>query len=98
MPRLYRLTIAQQARDDIAQARRWLTQPGSGRHGRTRYAEVLRAIHDLQLAPGRWPPSEIAGLRERTITGYRLIYRVDIDAKHVRVLRVFGPFQDRADV
>ena len=94
---LYRLTIAEQARDDIAQARRWLTQPGSGRRGHTRYSELLRAIQDLRATPGRWPPSEIAGFRERTITGYRLIYRVDDDTQHVRVLRVFGPFQDRTD-
>lgn len=98
MPRAYRLTIAQQARDDIAQARRWLTQPESGPRGHARYSEILRAIQGLKDAPGRWPLNEAANVRERTVAAYRLIYRFDEDARLIRVLRVFGPFQDRADL
>lgn len=94
--RAYRLTVADQARREVSQARTWLTQSGSGVRGRARYAALVRAIQDLRTAPTRWPTGDIDGVRERSIEGHRILYRVDETARHVTVLRVFGPFQDRS--
>lgn len=93
--RRYVLSIAARASIDIAQAKAWLTQPGSGRRGWRRYADLNRAVLDLATSPLRWPPSEQPGLRERSFVGYRVLYTVDEARLAVRVLRVFGPYQAR---
>ncbi len=100
MPR--RLIYAPRARDDINDARRWLTQPGSGPAAWARLDAILSAIEDLRDHPYRWPRGRHSGVRERLCAGgWRALYEVDPDtgrddtAGDVRVLRVYGPGQDR---
>lgn len=91
----YRVDFPGTARADLANARRWLFQPGSGVRAHQRYAAILVAIQDLKISPGRWP-LEDHGVRQRTVGGYRMIYRLDEQNRTVVVLRIFGPFQDRS--
>jgi hypothetical protein len=97
MRRRYDLRIAERARQDIHNAKTWLTQPGSGPRGQLRYANLNRALLDLREAPLRWPLGDY-DVRERPIEGYRFFYVVDEDARRVTVIRLYGPFQDRADL
>ncbi len=99
---LRRLIYAPRARDDINDARRWLTQPGSGPAAWAKLDAILSAIEDLRDHPCRWPPGRHSGVRERLCAGgWRALYEVDPDtgrddtAGDVRVLRVYGPGQDR---
>lgn len=96
MTRRYALRVAALARQDILQAKAWLTQPGSGPRGHHRYATLNRAVLDLRHAPLRWPIGDNAEVRERPVEGHRLFYSVDVAARTVILLRVFGPFQDRS--
>jgi len=81
------LIYAPRARDDLAAIRRWLTQPGSGTAARRRLAAIRNAINRLRELPCEG--------------GYRALYEIIPDtgrnetAGDVRVLRVFGPGQDR---
>ena len=103
MARKPRLTIARGAARDLAEARRWLTQPGAGIRAAQRLAALGAAVRDLREHPCRWPKGEHPGLRERHVEGYRITYEVVPDtgdnatAGDVTVLRVFGPGQDRID-
>lgn len=97
------LIYAPRARGDIEAARRWLTQPGSGPVARRKLLAVLDAIEDLRDHPCRFPLGVHPGVRERLCAGgYRVLYRVrpdtgrDDNAGDVRVLRVYGPGQDRS--
>jgi hypothetical protein len=49
------LIVTERARRDLGQAKTWLTQPGSGLRGRSRYAVLLEAMNGLKAAPNRWP-------------------------------------------
>ncbi len=100
MPRT--LIYAPRARDDLEAITRWLTQPGSGPRARRRLAAVWAAIERLCEHPCRNPIGQHRGVRELPCSGgYRALYRVHPDtgrdetAGDVRVLRVFGPGQDR---
>ena len=93
---LPKLRVVDRARLDLAAIHSWLTQPGSGRKGHTRYAHVIAALLDLQTAPRRWPIGETPNVRERPVEGHRIYYRVSDDARLIEVLRIFGPWQDRA--
>jgi len=97
-----RLIIAPRARDDIDAARRWLMQPGSGPAAWVKLDAIPTAIEDLRDHPCRSPLGRHPGVRERLCAGgWRALYRVrpdtgrDETARDVRVLRVYGPGQDR---
>lgn len=94
MKRRYDLRIAERARQDIQEAKAWLTQPGSGTRGHTRYASLNRALLELRETPLRWPIGDY-GARERPIEAYRFFYFVDEAARRVTVIRLYGPFQSR---
>ena len=100
MPR--KLSYTNTALADISVARRWLTQPGAGPVARRRLLAILDAIEDLRAHPCRFPLGVHPGVRERICAGdYRVLYRVrpetgrDATAGDVRVLRIYGPGQDR---
>jgi len=96
------LFYAPRARDDLEGARRWLTQAGSGPAAWRRLSDLLDEIEDLREQPCLFPLGPHPGVRERLCAGgYRVLYRVVPDtgrnetAGYVRILRVFGPGQDR---
>ena len=91
----YALLFTARARRDLLALRRWLSQPGSGLPARLKIARISRALAELQFSPGRWPEGR-HGARERVVDGYLIAYRIDDARKQVRVLRIFGPYQDRA--
>ena len=100
MPR--RLTYTQTARDDLAGVRLWLTQLGSGPVARQRLAAIRVDAENLRQHPCLYPLGRHPGVRGRPCTGgYRVLHEIDPDtgrdgtAGDVRVLRVFGPGQDR---
>jgi plasmid stabilization system protein ParE len=97
-----RLIFAPRARQDLDAARGWLTQPGSGPVARRKLAAIWTAIEQLRDHPCMYPVGEHPGVRELPCDGgYRALYEVIPDtgrsetAGDVRVLRVFGPGQDR---
>jgi len=94
---LYRLEVSDAARADLASARLWLLQPGSGSRARSRYQAILAAIQDLKTSPGRWPPGDFPDVRERPVSGHRIFYRIDLEGRRVRIMRIFSPYQDRSD-
>ncbi len=101
MPRALR--YSDRALADLDSISRWLTQPGSGPVARRRLAAILTAVERLRLQPCLYPVGQHPGVRELPCAGgYRALYRVqpdtgrDATAGDVRVLRVFGPGQDRA--
>jgi plasmid stabilization system protein ParE len=96
------LIYAPRARDDLAAIRRWLTQPGSGTAARRRLAAIRNAINRLREQPCLYAFGDHSGVRELPCEGgYRALYEIIPDtgrnetAGDVRVLRVFGPGQDR---
>lgn len=94
--KLPKLRVTDRARIDLTSIHEWLTQPGSGRRGRARYAAVVAAMLELRTAPHRWPIGEAPEVRERPVDGHRIYYQVDDDARLIEVLRVFGPYQNRS--
>jgi plasmid stabilization system protein ParE len=99
------LIYAPRAREDIDAIRRWLTQPGSGPAARRRLKAIGAAINRLRQQPCLYPVGSHRGVRELPCHGgYRVLYRVIPDtgraetAGDVRVLRVFGPGQDRGTI
>ena len=100
MPRELLYTDAALA--DLDAIKLWLTQPGAGPRSRRRLAAIWSAIERLRQHPGVYPDGQHPGIRELPCDGgYPALYRVDSDtgrdatAGDVRVLRVFGPGQDR---
>jgi plasmid stabilization system protein ParE len=96
------LIYGRRARDDLTAIRGWLTQPGSGPAARRKLSAIRAAIRSLVRNPCLYPVGENPGVRELPCAGgYRALYRVrpdtgrDETAGDVRVLRVFGPGQDR---
>jgi plasmid stabilization system protein ParE len=97
-----RLRYTEKALDDLDAARRWLTQPGSGPAARRKLAAIRADIRRLQQDPCLWPAGDLPGVRELPAAGgWRVLYEVAPDtgrsatAGDVRVLRVYGPGQDR---
>ncbi|HET6236733.1 MAG TPA: type II toxin-antitoxin system RelE/ParE family toxin, partial [Acetobacteraceae bacterium] len=93
---------AQEARDDLEAARGWLTKPGSGPAARRKLAAIRADIQRLQQHPCLWPAGDHPSVRKLPAAGgYRAFYKVEPDtgrddtAGDVRVLRVYGPGQDR---
>jgi hypothetical protein len=77
-------------------------RPDAGPAAWTKLDAILSAIEGLRDHPCRWPPGRHSGVRERLCPGgWRAYYIVDPDtgrdetAGDVRVLRVYGPGQDR---
>jgi len=96
------LGYADDALADLAGVTRWLTQPDSGPAARRVLAAIWVAIEHLREQPCLWPIGQHAGVRELPCAGgYRALYEVNSDtgsnetAGDVRVLRVFGPGQNR---
>jgi plasmid stabilization system protein ParE len=96
------LIYAPRARDDLDAIRGWLTQPDSGQAARRRLTAIRTAINRLCEHPCLYPVGQHPGVRELPCNGgYRALYEVHPDtgrnetAGDVRVLRVFGPGQDR---
>ena len=94
----YAVVFTARARIDLLALRRWLSQPGSGLKARLKIARISRALAELQFSPGRWPVSRHEGAKERVVDGYLIVYRIDGGRGQVRILRVFGPYQDRSDL
>jgi plasmid stabilization system protein ParE len=97
-----RLIYAPLARRDLEAARDWLTQPGSGSAARRKLTAIWAAIEKLREYPCLYPVGQHPGVRELPCDGgFRALYEVLLDtdrdetAGDVRVLRVFGPGQDR---
>ncbi len=99
MPR--KLDYAPRALDDLERMRRWQHQPGAGARGKNRARRVLAAAKELKADPILWPVGAVPGTRERKIDGYTIVYEVVPDtndrriAGDVRILRVYGPGQER---
>ncbi len=97
------LIYAPEALADLEAAGRWLTQPGSGPRAWGRLAAIRADIRRLRQHPCLWPVGDTSGVRELPCAGgYRALYEVIPDtgsnqtAGDVRVLRVYGPGQDRS--
>ena len=100
MPR--ELSYTDKALADLDAAKGWLTQPGYGPAARRRLAAIWAAIEGLRDHPCLHPGGQHPGVRALPCAGgFRALYRVipdtgrDRTAGDVRVLRVFGPGQDR---
>ena len=93
----YVVVLSARSRLDLNAIRRWLTQPGSGLRAQLKIARIGRALTELQFAPDRWPIDPQTGVRRRVVDGHLIAYRVDVERLEVRVLRVFGPYQDRSE-
>jgi plasmid stabilization system protein ParE len=96
------LSFTSEALDDLDKIQAWLTQPAAGRIARSKLAALRASIRRLRENPCLFPIGAHAGVREMLGDGgYRALYRVSPDtgrndtAGDVRVLRVFGPGQDR---
>lgn len=76
MARPRRLTIARAAAQDLADARRWLTQPGAGARATQRLATLCAAVRGLRLRPCRWPAEEHPGLRDRRVESCRVVHQI----------------------
>jgi plasmid stabilization system protein ParE len=81
----------------------WLAQQGAGRAARRRLTAIWASIERLALHPCLFPVVHHPGVRELPCDGgYRVLYELHPDtgrsetAGNVRVLRVFGPGQDRS--
>jgi plasmid stabilization system protein ParE len=103
MPRA--LVYAPEALADLEAASRWLTQPGSGPRAWRRLAAIRADIRGLRQHPCLRPFGDISGIREmQTAGGWRVLDEVFPDtgdsatAGDVRVLRVYGPGQDRRGI
>jgi plasmid stabilization system protein ParE len=99
------LIYAPEVLADLDAAGRWLTQPGSRPRAWRRLAARRAEIRRLLQQPCLWPVGEFPGVRELPCSGgYRALYRAISDtgssatADDVRVLRVFGPGQDRSTI
>jgi plasmid stabilization system protein ParE len=97
------LSYTDKALADLEAAKNWLTQNGSGPAALAKLEAILSAIEGLREHPCRWPLGRHSGVRERLCAGgWRAFYEVDPDtgrdetAGDVRVLRVYGPGQDRS--
>ena len=101
MPR--ELEYTDKALADLDEIRAWLTQPGAGSAARRRLQRIWDSIERLIEQPCLWPAGQHSGVRELPCDGgYRALYEVSPDtgrdetAGDIRVLRVFGPGQDRS--
>jgi plasmid stabilization system protein ParE len=97
-----KLIYAPRALADLDALTIWLTQPGAGPAARRRLTAIWSAIERLRQHPCLYPVGQHSGVRELPCDGgYRTLYEVlpdtgrDETAGNVRVLRVFGPGQDR---
>ena|SRR5579863_1886382 len=96
MPR--KLEITRHALRDLAHARQWLLQDGSGPAARDKLTRLRMAIEELPRNPLRWPVGGHADIREVPVVGYRVLYeflKLEAGDEIVRILRVFGPYQSR---
>jgi len=96
------LSFTDRALADLEAATAWLTQPGAGPAAWAKLDAILSAIETLRDHPCRWARGRHAGVRERPCAGgWRAFFEVDPDtgrddtAGDVRILRVYGPGQDR---
>ena len=92
----FELEFTDRARADLLNARRWLTQPGSGLRAQLRLARINRAIIELEFAPLRWALGRHPDVRVRLVEGHCVNYSVDTQKRVILVRRVFGPRQDQS--
>ena len=97
------LIYTPEALADLEAAARWLIQPGSGPRARRTLGTIRADMERLRRHPCLWPVGDHVGVRELpSAGGYRVLYRVypdtggNVTAGDVRILRLFGPGQDRA--
>ena len=95
-----RLIIAPDARDALREARKWLTQLGSGRTGRAKWIALRDAPNLLLLDPCKGAAyADLDGLRQHVVSGYRILYKIVPDtgdsatAGDVLVAIIIGPGQ-----
>ena len=93
----YDLVLSARSRSDLIAIRQWLSQPGSGLRARLRMARISRALAELRFDPARWPTGPHPEARQRVVEGHVIIYRLDEQARQVRIIRVFAPYQDRSE-
>ena len=99
MPR--RVSLSDEAIDDLTAIRHWQLQPGSGPAAKRRVRAILRTIGRLARFPCLYARGDDPGTREVSSEGHQIIYAVDpdtgrnADSGDVMVLRVFGPGQSR---
>ena len=99
MPR--RVSLTDEAIDDLGAIRGWQFQRGSGIAAKRRVKAILNTIEQLRRFPCLYARGDRPGTREVSSEGHRIIYAVDpdtgqnADAGDVTVLRVFGPGQSR---
>ena len=96
------LRYTDEALADLGAIRSWLGQLGSGSAARRKLAAIRVSIRELRNHPCLYAFGHHTGVRELPCDGgYRVLYRVHPDtgrndtAGEVRILRVFGPGQDR---
>jgi plasmid stabilization system protein ParE len=92
----YAVLVMARAQADLLAVRRWLSQPGSGLKAQLKIARIVRALNELRFTPQRWPSGPAGDTRQRVIEGYTVVYRIDEALMRVRVVRIFGPYQDRS--
>ncbi len=93
-----RLIVAPQARNALADARKWLLQPGSGPAGRAKWIALRDAPKLLLLDPCKGARyADLEGMRQYVVAGHRILYELRPDtgdsttAGDVYVLLVLGP-------
>jgi len=98
-----RLSYTNRSLADLDAACHWLTQPGAGPAALRSLAAIRDSIRGLRQQPCLWPAGVHPGVRELPCDGgYRVLYEVLPDtgssatAGYVRVLRVYGPGEDRS--
>lgn len=103
LPQRSRVILAPAATRDLAAIKAWLTQPGAGEAAARRLRRITQAIRTLSLEAVQWPAGLHAGTRERPVGAYRIVYEVistedDTTRGEMRIVRVFGPGQDRSNL
>ncbi|WP_264664594.1 type II toxin-antitoxin system RelE/ParE family toxin [Azospirillum fermentarium] len=100
---VWKVTPSPAALRDLDAIQRWLLQPGSGVTARAKLRRLINSIRQLEHTPERWPAGDHPGVREIPVEGCRVMYEVHSGmitaqgvAGTVRILRVFGPGQDRS--
>ena len=99
-----RLIYLPPAIEDLANIRKWYSQPGSGVAAKLRVQLIRAGIRALKKDPVVWPRGAKPGTRELHVEGHTVVYKVEPDtglrktAGDVTVLRVFGPGQDRSSM
>lgn len=88
-----RVELTRAAARDLADARRWYSQSGSGPKAKAIVLRILQAIEVLGEQPRLWRGVG-DGVQMAVVADHVILYRAGPEI--VRVLRVLGPGRDRA--